>query len=323
MPHRCTFIPDYLRIVISGLVVLLALSCAAVAEEQPNSPPPIETPVEFGWELDAYYSNLNLYVPLTDDKVPNLGTASEFEIYRHLVSRAFVPRFVYFEASVNPMPVLGVYLRKNHPDFYREAVLVGDTNLIEAITAGLREPYAFSIFFGNLADFSRADEEKKGKNRAYSGYLFTVGDQHIRHNVLIADPWLEMEWKIKGDRDFSREKISWSFRIGGRIHQNQEISDTIYLGLRRSNLDFDCAPNASWIKNSSVTLTTEFSSETLKFQRQEITIGKKFPLAEKKIAFSLDFGGIWQIEDRIYSGSLDDPGESDNFIVVLRPNIVF
>lgn len=305
--------------------------CAAIDEPQSTAapvtalaPPTTAERVEVGTELDAYYSNVNLYIPLTGESVPNLCDQTEFDIYRYLLARSLVPRFVYLELSANPMPLLGVYLRSNQRHSYDEATVGHDFNLIESITAGFREPYAFSVFFGSLADFVKPGATKiEGKNRAYSGYLATIGDQHILHNQLINDRWLELEWKIKGDRDLQQEKISWSFRVGGRIHENPEIADALYIGLRRSNLDYQ-ALDSAWRKNSSITLMTEFNADTLKFQRQEVIVGKKFPFKSSTMAFSLDLGGIWQVEERIYSGSLSNANDArNNFIFVIRPNIVF
>lgn len=322
-----------------SLAIGWLMPCTATAEipscevVQPATaaPPPVDLAevsttkkIEVGGELDAYYSNINFYLPLTADKVPNLCNQTELEIYRYLLARSLVPRFVYLELSVNPLPLLGVYLRSNHRHAYEQGAIGNDFNLVESVTAGFREPYAFSVFFGSLVDFVKPGATKiERKNRAYSGYLMTAGDHHILHNRLVNDRWLELEWKLKGDRDLPHEKISWSFRVGGRLHDNPEIADAIYFGLRRSNLDYQ-ETDISWRKNSSITLMSEFSAETLKFQRQEVIVGKKYPLKSSSLAFSLDLGGIWQVEERIYSGSLSrgsDP--QNNFIFVIRPNIIF
>lgn len=278
---------------------------------------------ESSWhlELDAYYANVNFDFPLAETTVPNLGETSEFEIYRYLLKNSFLPRCVNLELSAYPMPLLGVFLRSNYPDAY-ESAAGDDVNPIEALTAGFREPYALSLFFGNIADFVKSGEAHREGNRAYIGYLFSVGDHHIRHNQLIDDHWLEIEWKLKGDRNFKEEKISWSFRVGSRLHENTEIADTLYLGVRRSNLDYH-SEVLSWSKNSSVSLMTEIGAEHLDFQRQELIFGKKFPLKSKNVALTLDFGGIWQIEKRIYSGRLAADNDVHNFIFVIRPNLIF
>lgn len=320
-----------MRTRICVAVLLLGVSVAPSQAEPPPADPnavagQVEGPGDGGWrpetnfELDAYYSSASLNVPLTQERVPNLGESSEFDIYRHLLLRSYIPRFATLEASIYPMPAVGVYLQRNHPNFYRNGDIGSEINVIESLTAGFREPYALSLFFGTLADFYRPGERRRGENRAYSGYLLSYGNRHIKDNVLIDDHWFEGEWKIKGDRDFGGQQLSWSFRIGTRQHDHPEITDTLYLGLRRSNLDFD-ALLVSWLKNSSVAWMTEFSARDLRFLRQEVVFGKRFPLKVVPVALALEVGGIWQT-NAMYTGQLSER-DVDNFILIFRPNLVF
>lgn len=289
------------------------VSSAATPEAKPWLPEP-------NLELDPYYSNASLNFPLTRERVPNLGESSEVDIYRYLLVRSFLPRFVTLEASVYPMPVAGVYLKRNHPHFYEQGDIGSEVNVIESLTAGFREPYALSLFCGNLVDFVKDGERRKGENRAYSGYLFSYGNRHIKNNILVDDHWYEFEWKLKGDRDLADHRLSWSFRIGGRQHDNPEITDTLYLGLRRSNTEFSVV-TFSWLKNSSFELMSEFSSHDLRFLSQSVIFGKKFPVRIFPVALALEIGGIWQTND-VYRGTLADQN-SDNFTLVFRPNLVF
>lgn len=297
---------------------------SACAEEQAAIVLPAANEVgyrpDFSLELDAYYTSASLTLPLTVTPVPNLGELSEMEIYRYLLPRSFLPRFVTLEASLYPMPILGVYTLSNHPDIYANGDIGADINIIESVTAGFREPYALSLFTGTVADFARPGESRKGGNRAYIGYLFSYGNRHIKDNVLVDDHWFEFEWKLKGDRDFNFEQLSWSFRLGSRIHENRDITDTIYLGLRRSNVDFRSSA-LSVLKNSSVTFMTEFAATSGKFLRQEVVVGKVYPLESLNLALALDIGGIWQSGSG-YSGGLGEEAV-DNFIFIFRPNIKF
>jgi hypothetical protein len=285
-----------------------------------ESAPPASYRPDFSLELDAYYTSASITQPLTGAPVPNLGASSEIDIYRYLLVRSFLPRFASVEASIYPMPVAGVYLKANHENFYDAGDIGSDINVIESITAGFREPYALSLFFGSLADFVEPGETRKGGNRAYIGYLVSYGNHHIKDNELIDDEWWEFEWKLKGDRDFDDEKLNWSFRLGSRVHANRDIADTVYLGLRRSNVDFKGAI-FSWLKNSSATFTSDFSAHDGRFLRQEVIFGKTYPIESWRVALSLDVGGIWQSGDS-YAGTLGDDSV-DNFILVFRPNIVF
>lgn len=288
-----------------------------------NSPPQSLAPatIELDWELDPYYSNISLSFPLTDTCIPEVTEKSEVAIYGKLLQNILNPRFVLLEAAVFPMPLLGVGTRKYAPDFYR-SFNVGnrDLNLFEAVTAGFQEPYAFSIFFGDLVNFVKPGAGKSSSNRGYMGYLFSYSNQHINRNVLIPDHNLETEWKLKGDRIFAEDKLSWSFRIGSKLHSNTDISDTVYIGFRRSNLDFR-ADIFSFINNSSFDFRWDFSMKDGRPLRQEYTVGKRVPLAKWHVALKLDVGFIWE-DPNNYSGRLRN-SDHQNFVAIIRPNIDF
>jgi hypothetical protein len=276
---------------------------------------------EYGWELDPYYSNLSLSIPLTDAPIPEVTGKNEFAIYHQLFKNAFFPRFMLLEAAVFPMPLLGVSAKKYTPEFYRSFnVGTSDLNLLEAVTAGFQEPYAFSLFFGDIVSFVKPGAEKVCSNKGYMGYLFSYSNQHIKRNVLIPDHNLESEWKLKGDRVFADEKLSWSFRVGAKTHENPNISNTVYLGFRRSNLDFNSA-FLSFLDNSSIDFRWDFSVKDGRPLRQEYTVGKKIPIARWRVALKLDVGIIWE-DPANYSGRLRDTNDQ-SIVAVIRPNIEF
>ena len=111
--------------------------------------------VSVEYELDAYYSNIGLYINLTDEPIPDAGEKEEFEIYRDLLYSSYIPRFIVLEAAVFPMPNLGVYLKDDANDFYKSADIYSDLNIVKAVTAGFEEPYAFSVFLGNVMKFTK------------------------------------------------------------------------------------------------------------------------------------------------------------------------
>jgi len=61
---------------------------------------------------------------------------------------------------------------------------------------------------------------------------------------------LELEAKLKGDRRSPVKKLSWSFRVGVKLHENPEVVDAAYLGIRRGRVDYQGGPpivaNAGW-----------------------------------------------------------------------------
>ena len=301
---------------------LVPVSAARAQETPARSGETSEKPqIEVLQEWGAYYSSVGLYIPLSDDPFPDGGQMTEWDVYRRLFSRTLRPNVLVLEASVYPMPALGVWLRKHHPTFYDSATLGGtDLNLIQAVTAGFQEPWAASVFFGNQMKFSRPEETERDTNRGYMGFLVSAGKKHIKENVLIDDDWAEFEWKMKGERKFEVERLNWSFRLGAKMNRNPDITDTIYFGINRSSLDFK-SPFLSFLSNSTLKLFTEIANDRLRLLRQELVFGKKYPIASARLAWELDFGVIYERGDK-YSGSLE-PLAKTSYTLVFRPNIVF
>jgi len=277
--------------------------------------------VDVMWELDPYYSDVGMNIPLTDKPIPTIRSTSEAVIYRELIEGSFVPRYMLVEASVYPMPLLGTYLKENQPDFYGRG-RVGPTgvNVIESATAGFQEPWALSAFFGNIAKIVRPGEQRVGSNVGYTGYLISAGTKHIKSNTMIADHWLELEWKIKGKIDYPDEKLGWSFRVGAKLHDNKYITDVLYVNLFRTNLNARI-PFASWINNSTLDVKLHFSEVTAHLVRQEYIVGKKYPREGWAYTPTLDIGVVWSSPEE-YSGILRT-NNSNTLTLVFRPSVQF
>jgi len=292
----------------STFLLLLFAACAAQAQQAalPKA--------EIVQQYNAYYTSLGLYIPIGEEQFPDGGALDEVDVYRQLFQRSWRPNVVALEVSIYPMPIAGVWMRKQHPGIYEQA-----PSVIQAVTAGFQEPWAVSAFFGSQMKFNRPGEEERGANRGYMGYLVSAGTKHIKNNVLIADDWLELEWKLKGERIFKEDRLDWSFRAGGRYNGNRDIADTLHFGLRRSNLDFKTKA-LSWLDNSRIDLFTELG-DGLTLMRQEVIFGKKYPLESYKVALELDFGLIYERASK-YTGDLA-PLARTAVTVVFRPNIIF
>lgn len=313
---------------IAACALVLLFPLAAIPETTPGvaggelpAPEPEQfNRFEFVFEPDAYYTNVELIVSLTRQPVPKVGEKKESEIYRMLLSRAAIlPRFLVFEASINPLPYLGVYIKRNHPSFYAEAEISGSFNWVRAVTAGFQEPYAVSLLAGNVVDFEVPGNSDFTGN-GYSGYLFSTGNYHIKNNTLIADRWKELEWKMKGDRKSPVKKLSWSFRVGAKLHSHPHITDIIYLSFRRSRLDYKIRER-SLLNNSGFEYTLDMNRTSFTPMRHYFYVDKKWPLENRELAFTLALGFIWEAANK-YSGPLDS-GEGRNFQFLLRPNIEF
>jgi hypothetical protein len=272
------------------------------------------------FEPDAYYSDVGLILSLTQDPIPEMGEQSEAHIYRTLLSRAaLLPRYLVLEGSVNPLPYLGTYVKRNHPGTYENAQISGSFNWIQAITAGFEEPYAVSLLAGNVVAFDVAGS-RDIRGNGYSGYLFSAGSYHIKDNTLIRDRWREIEWKMKGDRKSPVKKLSWSFRIGAKLHGNPDITDILYLSFRRSRLDYRIE-EASLLNNSGFEYTVDLDRRTLNAIRHYFYVEKKWPVSNGRLALTLASGFVWE-SARKYTGPLADVNGT-GFQILFRPNIEF
>ena len=273
------------------------------------------------WEWDPYYTDVGVNIPLTSKPIPTITSDSESVIYSRLIEGSAIPRYMTLEASVYPMPILGTYLKKHTPGFYSQGQIGnGGINIIDSITAGFQEPWAVSMFFGNIAKLVRPGETRKGNNMGYTGYLVSGGMKHIKNNVLVDDNWYELEWKIKGKLDYPDEKMSWSFRLGGKFNSNPDITDVFYFSIHRSNLDYR-APFLQWLKNSAVDVKIQFSQHGGRVVREEFIIGKKYPIEGKNYSATLDGGFVWESASE-YVGALRDRDNS-KLTLLIRPSIEF
>ena len=278
-----------------------------------------EALVEYDYELDAYYSNVSAFIDLDpDQEITNAIEMSERDIYTSLFFNTFSPNIVLFEASLNPMGIFGLYFRANNEDLYTKSN-IQNTNLVKAITAGFEEPYAFSFFVGRMMIFQNTPEDRIGKNRAYMGYLISVGDSSIKDNQAYTNRWINIEYKLKGTRIKNDVDLDWSFRIGAKINGNRDFANTLYIGARRSSINYK---KSVWslVENSAFSTMLSVSTETFKFTEGEMMVEKKWPLSwTQKMSFGLGLGYLYHSKEK-YRGVLREDG-IDNHQLIFRPNL--
>ncbi|MDX8383237.1 MAG: hypothetical protein R8M45_04090 [Ghiorsea sp.] len=274
----------------------------------------------FGYDLDAYYSSASWVLGFGQQEIPEIANLAEIGIYQSLIADSLTPDFIILEASVNPLPMLGVYLREKQPGLYAKGAGNAGSNLVESITSGFADPFAISLFAGRVVRFAAPEGMgSQGDNMGYVGYLLSAGSQHIQHNVLIPDDWVEIEWKIKGRRETDAQSLSWSVRSGAKLHSNEEISDTVMVGIRRDRIDFTKSEDAL-MRDFGFEYRLDLLQANLHPSRQLFMVDKHWPLDHGKLAVSLGLGAIWQGEDR-YLGALAERQQRWSF--VFRPNISF
>lgn len=274
---------------------------------------------EIELELDAYYSCIAWYKPLTGAPVPYMGEQSELSIYKNLITSPRL-RFLVLETSLYPMPCLGLLIKKQFPGIYGDLNLRENFNLVQSICAGFEEPYAISLFLGDVVSF-RPENNTKLQGKGYSGMLLSVGNYHIKDNELIHDNWVESEIKVKGDRIAGRNKMSWSFRIGSKFHNNRHIKDIFYFSVKRDRQDM--GTRSSYLfHNSSFEYTIDISARHGNIISHLLVAGKKFPLKKTGPIFSINTGILWEGADK-YSGPLERTHKTGKTQLLFRPNLEF
>ncbi|MBI5574370.1 MAG: hypothetical protein HY919_07465 [Elusimicrobia bacterium] len=270
-------------------------------------------------EADAYYTSFDYYLSITNTAIPYYDNADEFNIYKKLLADP-TPRYLVFELSSYPLPCIGALLKKQTPDFYESMNVTDNFNIIKSITAGFEEPYAISLFLGNVISFKQKDT-KDMEGKGYTGFLLSAGNYHIKDNEIIADNWLETELKIKGDKKILENKMSWSFRVGAKFHNNDYIKDVLYFSIRRDRTDKDKL-NRSPFRNSNIEYTFDLGTKKTGILRHYFLVGKKIPFNKPKVVVSFGAGFLWEKSDK-YTGPLERTGEINNFQILFRPNIEF
>jgi len=277
--------------------------------------------IEYDYELDAYYSNASIFIDLDPNhEITDATNYSEVDIYKDLLLNTFSPNIMLFEASIHPVGIAGLYFRQNHEEIYDEA-RIEEMNLVKVLTAGYEEPYSLSFFIGRMMVFKNAKNNRVGKNRAYMGYLVTIGDYTIKDNQAHYDRWVNFELKLKGTREKENSDLDWSFRVGAKIHDNPNFADTIFIGARRSSINYNRSVWSLSYNNAFSTLLA-VSADTFELTDAEIVLEKKWPIkSSRKISFGLGLGYLYNSGQK-YRGALKNEGVN-NHQLIFRPNLKF
>ena len=284
-------------------------------------------------ELDAYYSSTDYIFSISNEAIPQVDPTQETGVYSYLFFNMLNPQYALFEVSVNPLPLLGTVFHENAPHAYRKADIGSDqVNAITALTAGFPEPWAFSFFLGNVVDFVNAGDTTKTVNgKGYGGALLSVGNYHILSNTLIKDYWAEGELKLKGSTISPAHRMSWSFRIGGKVHSHEDIYDILYFSVKRDRVDLKEPLDFNLLnlilRNSEIEARTDIRiPRDVKvwnyFTKLYLLGGKKWPSKSGTWAFSLSLGCELTLQPA-YRGALAANMADHDWALIVRPNIVF
>ena len=279
---------------------------------------------EFSFDLDQYYTNVAYVFSLTDKAIPKETYANEQQLYAYLLRNIYIPRYAVLEASIYPLPIAGVYI-KEHTDWHEKGQVTDNINVVKSITAGFPEPWALSLFLGNVVDFVKDDNSFDSVGKGYSGLLFSYGNRHIVDNIMVDDNWFETEIKLKGSEVRKKRDISWSYAIGYKKHNNPDIKDALYISIKRNRIDYILEGGNPilniFTKNSEQEARIDFDPEMLnkgRITRYLFLFGKKLVVSEK-LAFSLSIGAL-KTNASGYDGKLAQQVD-EHWSLVLRPNV--
>ena len=271
--------------------------------------------------LTPYYSSVGMVFNLTKQPSLQIGKSEEFDVYKNLLFRSLVPEWATFEFSVYPMPLLGVGLKSNYSSIYDKLELSDTNNLVESVTAGFEEPYSLTLLLNNVTSYN-ANETSDAPNVGFMGYLISGGTHHIQRNELIRDNWYEFVWKVKGKFSTGPKILSWTFELGAKNHAHSEITDTVFVGIKRDQINYD-GPAWSFLENTGFELRYTAAQNDLATVDQRFLVTKYFPeLSYKKMIFSLTVGVIHETEQK-YSGNLSLNQRSNQTLFVIRPSVYF
>ncbi len=284
--------------------------------------------------FDLYKPFASLYFNIKRYQKPVVLTqGNEAEIYSRLGRQLLLPKYVLFQITGYPLSAISSYYETDRYVSYQKFTFFDDINILRSIGAGFEEPYAFSLFLGNvlLLAYSDGTETKlKQSGSALAGFLISHGRHQIYNNIYLHDSWYQIELMLIGNlKEPNKRRISWNFRIGAKLHQNDFIRDTITMAIERNHTDWQFK-GWSFAKNSvfkyaahvpSPTPTNKFPATS-----QLISYGKKFPvtLLQKKVFFILALGAKWEWI-RWYDHSLNrfDENATSQLTFLIQPNIEF
>jgi hypothetical protein len=289
--------------------------------------------------LGAYQTYGSMYLDLRRSaRMETLTLQEESRLYNDMLYRLIRPRYLLMQLSVYPLAALSSYLETDHPSLYNRCYLTDTFNLLRAVGLGPEEPYALSLFWGNIAIFTRLEPDTvltKGKKKqtgsAVVGFQVSAGHWHLQDNIRVDDWWIEPELRLKGAlNEPGIRRLSWNFHAGLKLHQNPVTADVVVLAFQRDRSDWTYR-GWSLAKNSffeySVYLAIDRASKrSFPWTRHLALLGKKYPfyVGKKPILLRLGVGLLWEWTRRYdHNARQFEQKESARLEWLIQPNLEF
>ncbi len=290
---------------------------------------------QFSYDIYKPYSQIFINLKRFSSPVV-INKGEEFQIYSMLFERMLSPKYVLFQTTFYQMTALSSFLETDHSIIYHRFNSISDINLLRSFGSGYEEPYAFTLFVGNILFLSYGEKtnqlqsKKPQAGSALAGVGYSFGKHQVLDNIYLHDFWQQLELILVGNlHEPERRKMSWNFRIGLKFHNNGLLRDVYVLTFERNHTSWT-ANNLSITQNSVFKYQSyvpqSFSNRPPFFVYHLLTYGKKFPVEIFKRKIFLLFGGGFKWEwVHLYDRNLNKFNEkpSGHITWLIQPNIEF
>ncbi len=287
--------------------------------------------------FDLYKPFISTYAHFKKNVLPVLINPDEGKVtYFILLRRFFEPKFFLFQTTFYQLASLSTVLETDYSDTFNRFNINGDLNIIRSIGGDYEDPYAFTIFLGNVLYLIFAPNvndkpvKKKQSGSALAGFAYSFGYHQISDNIYLHDHWHQFEILLVGKlKEPGIRKMSWNFRFGVKYHNNPLFRNIFIVSLERNHSHYKFN-HFSFTKNSvfkyKVYIPMSFSDNPPFTVYQYISYGKKFPISLFRKKMFLVFGGGVKWEwvykfDRKIKKFQEKP--SGNLVWLIQPNIEF
>ncbi|MBN1155903.1 hypothetical protein JXB12_13375 [candidate division KSB1 bacterium] len=285
---------------------------------------------------DAYKSYFSSFINLSRrSSTPIFQQSEEDVIYRYLLQQLWRPRYVLVQATIHPLAAVSSYLETDEYDVYRRFDYSG-MNLIRLVGTGYQEPYAVSVMLGTLCLLGYTAEQGADAGQlipsgsALSGFLISLGHQHILDNIVVRDCWYQFEYILTGVfNEKRRREIGWNFRTGIKVHETHLSPNVFMISAQRDHIDYDWHA-LSLLKNSRIVYEIHVSTENgwsnYYINRQLFSYSKKIPLKiwSRDVLFRIGGGVLWEdIVQFDHSNDAFNTKRGLNLTFLFQPSIEF
>lgn len=289
--------------------------------------------------LGAYQTYGSIYLHLIRSaRMEVIAPEDESRLYGHLLRRLIEPRYLLLQLSLYPLAGLSSSLETDRPSFYNRFYVLDSLNMLKSLGSGPEEPYALSLFLGNITVFARPAGEvasdapkRRQSGSAVVGFQVSAGHWHIQDNIRINDRWFEPELRLKGSlNEPGVRRVSWNVHTGVKLHHNPIVADVVVLAFQRDRSDWNyrgwSPARNSFFEYSGYLAVDRAPDNGWPWVRHLARLGKKYPvrIGGRTVLLRLGVGVLWEWLRRFDRTSRRfAQRESSRLEWLIQPNVEF